>query len=516
MGDDYDLITALIFPKYELALKAQGVVDFDDLILMPARLLREHDDVRRRLVGRYKYLLVDEYQDTNKTQLELVKLLSGDRGNVCVVGDDDQSIYSWRGAEVQNILNFDRYFPAVREVRLEQNYRSTQAILDAANAVIAKNLDRKVKRLWTSQGLGDLLKVVVCPDEEEEGLYIGREISRLVKEGGRLQDIAVLYRTNLQSRPIEEALREDGLAYEVVGGPEFYDRKEVKDLVSYFKAINNDHDEVSFLRIVNVPARGIGDASIEKLSTRARDLGIPLDVALRRAEEYPEIPKSAGRKVVEFLDLIDRYRKRFETDPLGKVAEDLIAEIALKDACRLSVVSAAAAARKISAIDSVVQSLTRYADRDRDPSLDAWLKRLALDAREEDGGPDSNTVTLMTLHAAKGLEWPVVFLCGWEEDLVPHGGMQGEAQNLDEERRLAYVGITRARERLYISRAKTRMKRGKTIERTPSRFLLDIPKELCELVDYSAIPKGPAGTEEKNFFADLRAGLKARPGTDKT
>ncbi len=512
MGDEYDLVTAAVFPRYQLALKAQGAVDFDDLILLPIRLLREHPEVREELVERYRYLLVDEYQDTNRSQLDLLVMLAGERKNVCAVGDDDQSIYSWRGAEVDNILSFDRHFPKVKEVRLEQNYRSSQAILDAANAVIAVNEARKPKRLWTARGLGDLVRVVVCPNDDEEGRFIAREIRRLIDEGARPSAVAVLYRTNLQSKPVEESLRGEEIPYEVVGGQEFFDRKEIKDLVAYLKACHNAHDEVSLLRIVNVPARGIGDTTMERLTAKARELKISIPEAMRRAEVFAELPKGAARKVVEFLSLIERYRARFEQrEPIDKVTADLVGEVGLREAARQSVQSAAAGARKVAAVDGFLDSIAAYVQREKNASLDGLLKRLALDAREDDTAPDGSYVSLMSLHAAKGLEWPYVFLCGMEEELLPHSGMQGELPNLPEERRLAYVGITRARERLYLTRAAQRVRRGKPMPKAASRFLDDIPSGLLEVVDHTAIPAGPAGEAERSFFSALRSRLKARP-----
>jgi DNA helicase-2/ATP-dependent DNA helicase PcrA len=507
-GDDYDLITALAFPRYALALKAQGLVDFDDLILLPIRLLREHPAVRDALVRRYRYLLVDEYQDTNRSQLELLVLLAGEAKNVCAVGDDDQSIYSWRGAQVENILSFDRHFHNPREVRLEQNYRSTSAILAAANAVIAKNEDRKPKRLWTAQPGGDLVQLVVCPDEDEEARYVAREIVRLIAEGREPREIAVLYRTNLQARALEEALRAEGLRYELVGGQEFFDKREIKDIVAYLKTCSNAQDEVSLLRIVNVPPRGIGDATLERLGAQARARKLSLEEAMRGAAELDDLPRGAAPRFAEFLALVDRYRRRLRDDPLDEVVAALVDEVGIREAARLSVQSAAAGARRTAAVDAFVDSVRRYVAREARPSLGAYLRRLALVARDDDGGPPSSTVTLTTLHAAKGLEWPIVFLCGLEEDLLPHAGMQGEAQNLPEERRLAYVGITRARERLYLTRAAQRIKRGRPVPRTPSRFLEDIPEEVLQVVDHTAAPKGPPGESERSFFSDLRARLK--------
>ncbi len=510
-GDDYDLITAKIYPKYELALRAQGSVDFDDLILLPMRLLKDLPPVREELRERYRYLLVDEYQDTNRSQLDLLVLLAGERRNVCAVGDDDQSIYSWRGAEVENILSFDKHFPGCQEIRLEQNYRSTSSVLEAANAVIAKNEARKPKRLFTTAGPGDPVQLVVCADEDEEGRWIGREISRLLEKGRRPKDIAVLYRTNGQSRPLEESLRGEDIPYDVVGGQEYFDKKEIKDLVAYLKACQNGRDEVSLLRIVNVPARGIGDTTLERLGAHARSRKLPLEEAMRRADEFQDLPAGAATRLKEFHGLLERYRRRFAAEPIDHVVHDLVTETGMRESARTSVQSAAAGQRKVQAVDEFVNGVRAYQQHEPRPSLDGYLKRIALSEREEDGGPPPSSVTLMTLHASKGLEWPVVFLCGCEEDLLPHGGMQGEPQNLPEELRLAYVGITRARERLYLTRAVSRAKRGQRITRAPSRFLEDIPKEVTEVFDQMAPAAGNPKEEGRSFFAGLRAQLKAQP-----
>ncbi|MGC4117201.1 MAG: UvrD-helicase domain-containing protein [Myxococcales bacterium] len=510
-GDDYDLITAKIYPKYDLALRAQGSVDFDDLILLPMRLLKEHPDVRDALQARYQYLLVDEYQDTNRSQLDLLILLAGERKNVCAVGDDDQSIYSWRGAEVENILSYDKHFPGCQEIRLEQNYRSTSSVLDAANAVIAKNEARKPKKLFTTAGPGDPIQIVVCVDEDEEGRWIGREISRLLEKGRQPRDIAILYRTNGQSRPLEESLRGEDIPYDVVGGQEYFDKKEIKDIVAYMKACQNGRDEVSLLRIVNVPARGIGDTTLERLGANARAKKMPLEEAIRRADEFEDLPAGAAKRLKEFHGLLERYRRRFSTEGIDQVVHDLVSETGLREAARASVQSAKAGARHVQAVDDFVNGVRSYQEREAKPSLESYLKRIALSEREEDGGPPPSSVTLMTLHASKGLEWPVVFLCGCEEDLLPHGGMQGEAQNLPEERRLAYVGITRAREKLYMTRAMSRSKRNENIKRTPSRFIEDIPKDVTEVFDQMAPAAGNPKEEGRSFFAGLRAQLKAQP-----
>jgi DNA helicase II / ATP-dependent DNA helicase PcrA len=515
MGDDYDLITHLVFPLYQLSLKAQGSVDFDDLLLLPARLLREFPDLQQKYTRRFRYLLVDEFQDTNHAQLDLLTLLAGERRNVCAVGDDDQCIYSWRGAEVKNILRFDTYFPGGKEVRLEQNYRSTQVVLDAANAVIALNPERKAKRMWTDRAGGPRIKVVTCPNEEEEARFVSHEILKHLGAGIPADDIAVLYRTNGQSRPIEEQLREKSIHYEVVGGSEFFDRREVKDVIAYFKVIANPQDEVSLLRIVNVPARGIGDVTMERLAAFARVKGVRLPEAMAQAAACEDLPAGAADRVSEFLALIERYRQAYTRGNLAETTRSLLDEIGFKDAARALTASATVADRKLKSVDQVLTSLDNFEKREGPKaSLLTYLNRLSLDTRqeEEELPTGSKRVTLMTLHSSKGLEYRLVFFIGMEEELMPHGGMQGEAQNLEEERRLCYVGITRAKELLYLTRAASRVKRGKEVPRTPSRFLADLPEACVEVVDLGAPPPGPPTEREKNFFADLKSRFKAKTG----
>ncbi len=515
MGDDYDLVAHLVYPLYQLALKAQGAVDFDDLLVFPSQIFEKYPDVKAKYVARFKYLMVDEYQDTNRAQLQLLRHLAGEQHNVCVVGDDDQCIYSWRGAEVKNILEFEKYFPGAKTVRLEQNYRSTPVILDAANAVIEKNPERRSKRMWTDVQGGALVQVVIAPSEEEEARYVGHEVKKAMVMGVPPDEIAVLYRTNGQSRPIEEALREKQVFYEVVGGQEFFDRREIKDVIAYFKVIANRRDEVSLLRIVNVPTRGIGDVTLERLTAHSVATGTPLWDTLEGAAHVPEVPKGAPEKVAEFCALIDRYRKLFDRGNLADVTRRLLAEIDFDGATRGNTQSLAAGDRKVKAVGGLLQSLEAYEKRDAPKaSLLTYLNRLTLDTREEEDEHEhahSGRVTLMTLHGAKGLEWRLVFLIGLEEDLLPHSGMQGEPPNPEEERRLCYVGMTRARERLVMTRAAMRIKRGREVPRTPSRFLEDLPEGLFEVVDLAGIPDGPPDEKELNFFANLKERLKAKP-----
>jgi len=507
-GDDYDLVASEVQPRYERALRAQRSVDFDDLIALPVAMLSKDEALRRRVSSRFRHLLVDEYQDTNAAQLELLKLLAGEERNVCAVGDDDQAIYGWRGAEVRNILRFERHFPGAKEVRLEENYRSTGHILGCANAVIARNSDRRPKRLFTAAGPGERVRVVALADEEEEARFVAEEIARLRREGRPYADVAVLYRLNAQSRPIEEALRAASMPHAVHGGPAFFDRAEVRDLLAYLKVCAAPDDEVSLARIVNVPARGIGDASLERLHAFAVAKGVHLFDALARPEEVPDLPRGAAERMASFVALVERYRARFREGKLAEAARALVAEVDLYGHARGSVQSFEAGQRKVDGIDGVLRSLEGHEARTRKPSLATWLQRLALDSRAEEDPETGDGVSLMTLHAAKGLEFPVVFLVGVEEDLLPCAGIQGEARDVDEERRLAYVGITRARERLYLTRAAARTRRGKVLPRTPSRFLEDLPPEAHEKVDPAAreAPEDVAAAAS-SVLAELRARL---------
>ncbi|BDG04879.1 ATP-dependent helicase [Anaeromyxobacter oryzae] len=511
-GDDYDLVASEVFPRYEKALRAMRAVDFDDLIARPVALLGRDEALQAKYQERFRYLLVDEYQDTNLAQLELLKHVAGDRRNVCAVGDDDQAIYGWRGAEVKNILRFDRHFPGAKEIRLEQNYRSTGHILACANAVIAKNAARKPKALFTESGPGEPVRVVALAEEEDEARFVAEEIARQRAEGRPWSHFAVLFRLNALSRPFEEAFREGSMPYVMHGGPAFFDRSEVRDLLAYLKLCVQPEDDVSLSRIVNVPARGIGDTSLERVHDWAIAQRVHLFEALRRAPEVPELPRGAAEKIAGFVAVIERYQARFaERGNIAEVARGLVAEVDLYTHVRASVQSLEAGARKVDALDGLLRSLEGYAQRNARPNLATWLQRLALDSRDEEDPAQEGGITLMTLHAAKGLEFPVVFLVGAEEDYLPCAGIQGEARDLDEERRLAYVGITRARERLYLTRVATRTKRGKLLPRTPSRFLDDLPAGAHEKVDPEALAAPPqeVAAHTENVMAALRARLGA-------
>ncbi len=519
-GDEaYEEMARDVHDRYQRALFAMAGVDFDDLITLPAKIWQQFPQVLEEHRWQYRYLLIDEYQDTNAAQFRLVKLLGGEAQNVCAVGDDDQSIYGWRGAEVEHILRFEKQFRRVKEIRLEQNYRSTGHILSAANAIIAKNPSRKAKKLWTDRGDGEKISTVAAPTEEDEAKFIADEVVRLhYDEKRKLSDFAILYRTNTQARPLEEALHASSLAFDTHGGLKFFDRKEVKDAVAYFRLCHNVQDDVSLARIVNTPARGIGDATMEKLHARARERGLHLFSVMKHAAEAPDLAPASLESIARFVELIERYQRLVETNGWSHAARELCREVDLWSECKKNVESARAASRKVENLEGLLHGVERYEEQHPGAGVAGYLARVSLDSRDEEPGQSaSDAVTLMTLHSAKGLEWPVVFLCGVEEDLLPHSGMQGEIADPEEERRLAYVGITRARERLYLTRAATRFKHGRSKERTPSRFLTDIPGEHLEAVDLS-VPRGPREEEAMqrghDFFARMKTLLADLPAEE--
>ncbi len=508
LEDEYDDITSIIYPRYQEALKAFAAVDFDDLLVETVRLLDRDPGVRERIASRWLYVLVDEYQDTNTIQLELVKRLCERHSNVTVVGDDDQSIYAWRGAQSSNILDFERSFPGARIVKLEQNYRSTPSILAAANSVIEKNSKRHGKVLWSAAATGDLPVSVVCADAEGEAKFVGDEIERLRQDEERpYSDFAVLYRSNLQARIFEEAFLSRRLPFAMQVGQKFYDLKEVKDVIAYLKVALNPKDEISLRRIVNYPARGIGMATVAHAAARAIAEKKPLFDALA-AGEKPQI--------APFVALIQKLRTELKLNPAAAVRQ-LVEDIALHDDLRAAAPSAAAAQRRIDNLKELLRSLDAQQVRNPGPeAMRNYLNFISLDSRDDDkddGNKDEATLT--TLHGAKGLEWKVVFMVGVEEELLPHArtlAPQGPDIAADssaepaiaEERRLTYVGITRARQRLYLTRALVRHKHGKNRPRTASRFLLEIPADKLEARDLAVEAKAPIGKAElAGFFARL-------------
>jgi DNA helicase II / ATP-dependent DNA helicase PcrA len=516
--NEYDLIAAEVYPKYQEALRAFHAFDFDDLICETVRLMDRDPAVERRWRERYRYVMVDEYQDTNRAQFLFLQHLVGPERNLCVVGDDDQSIYGWRGAEAGHILEFDRHFPGARVVKLEENYRSTPQILDAANAVIAHNVKRHKKVLWTARRAGEKLQMVVCEDAEGEAQFVAEEIEVLrATRGYNHRDCAVLYRSNVQSKALEEAFRAQRLPYRVVGGQAFFDRKEVKDAIAYLKLALQPRDEISLRRIINYPPRGIGATTIERLAAHAQQHGIPLWDACAQArtadlfdgraneQEVESLDKRARQSLTAFCDLVERGRARLHGGGgLRAAAKQFLDEAGLPDDLRGGAASPIQAQRRLENLEGFLDSLQRFEEREgRD--LGAFLHRLTLNTKDDDEGDAGDLVTLVTLHGAKGLEFPVVFLVGMEEELLPHKrtlypqgpDVPDAAVDLGEERRLMYVGITRAKEILYLTRARMRSQRASARDRSPSRFLDEIPAELC--VPREAVPGGSvsAGDEEK-------------------
>jgi DNA helicase-2/ATP-dependent DNA helicase PcrA len=498
-GDEYDEIAKAIFPRYQTALRQYRAYDFDDLVCEVARLWRDRADIRARWQERFLHVLVDEYQDTNGAQVEMLRLLCGRRGNVCAVGDDDQSIYGWRGADVKNILAFDRHFEGARVIKLEQNYRSTTPILAVANAVIAKRTDAKWRKvLFSERAGGRSVRLAVAATPETEAAWVGREIRRyLAEQGRRPRDVAVLYRSNSQSRLIEEALREHGIVHRVVGGMQFFERKEVKDTLAYVKLALNPADEISLRRIVNFPPRGIGQASFDKLVTNALKRGWSLWQAIERVDALDDVGTAARDGCRALASTVTDARRDLlaSTRPPSEVARTIVDRAGFKAEIDTSGPTADAAAKRWANVESVLATLARREARNG-PGTDglaSFLQLLTMNIDDDAGGDAADLVTLSTLHGSKGLEFDVVFLIGCEEGYLPHARtidakatdvIDGTASNdIEEERRLFYVGITRARDELVLTRAKARVLRGKAGPRTPSRFLLDIAPELLDVVD---------------------------------
>jgi len=510
--DDYDAISAEIYPKYQSALRAFAALDFDDLITETVRLLDRDSGVRERWATRFRYVMVDEFQDTNRAQLLLIKHLVARHGNLCVVGDDDQSVYAWRGADPTNILQFADLFPGAAVVKLEQNYRSTPQILAAANAVIANNEARHDKKLWSDRPDGAKIIEAAADRPDDEAAFVGDEIGRLREDGRRFRDIAVLYRSNMQTRTLEEALREREVPYVMYGGQQFYERKEVKDVIAYLRVAMSARDEISLRRVINYPARGIGATTLERASTWAQTHGATLWTAVTRIDEIDGVKPGPRKAVQQFVGVVQRLQAAMSSVGVEAAAKELIESIDLVGDLRTGSPSLSAAQRRIDNVTSLVRSLARHAAAGGGRAeLMQYLSRLALDSSDDDTGDDAGDhVTLTTLHGSKGLEYPVVFLIGAEEELLPHArtlvpqasdiGDPEAAADVSEERRLAYVGITRAQEQLYITRTRLRRRHGKEVERLPSRFLLEIPDELRVSRDLVAEARAPVDTSELRAF----------------
>ena len=464
---------AKAYAEYQKRLRAANAVDFDDIILLTVQLLQEHEDVREYYQQKFRYVLIDEYQDTNHLQFLLAQLLSGGYENICVVGDDDQSIYRFRGATIENILGFEKQYKGARLIRLEQNYRSTKCILAAANAVIANNQGRKGKNLWTENHDGEKIRLYEAYNESDEANFVTNGI--LTRSRGQyLKDYAVLYRTNAQSNALEYAFKRNGIPYRVVGGMRFFDRAEVKDMLAYMSVINNRSDTLRLRRIINNPPRGIGPKTVETAERLADAEGKPLYSVIARAGEYPAMEKAAN-KLKAFTDMIDGCEELLETLTLAEFYDELL--IRSGYLAMLEAKDDTESQTRAENVRELKSSILSYMENQDVPTLNGFLEEIALytDLEQYDQGADA--VVMMTIHSAKGLEFPHVFLVGMEEGLFPGSRAIGEPEEMEEERRLCYVAITRAKESLTITHARQRMLYGRTSVNRPSRFVQEIPAQ---------------------------------------
>ena len=495
-----------VFVEYETRLKANNALDFDDLLVKTLELLADHPPVLESYRKRFRYVMVDEYQDTNYAQYMMIKLLTDESRNLCVVGDDDQSIYGWRGADIRNILDFEKDYPDATVIKLEQNYRSSANILDAANQVIAHNAGRKEKALWTEKGPGEKLHLYAAGDERDEAAWIAGRIRQFNKAGEKYGSCAVLYRTNAQSRVIEEMLMRSGIPYKVFGGLKFYDRKEVRDVVAYLRVIVNPADDVSLRRIINVPKRAIGDTTVQELMQHAMDNGMPLYSALS------DMPDSLGarprKNISEFFMLMTMLMAMKEAMPLSEFVPMLVEKTGLMEQYKKEDTDEARS--RVENIQEFLGAVEEYCKSTENPTLEDYLENVALvtdlDQAEDLG---KGYVTLMTLHASKGLEFPIVFLTGLEEGIFPSSRSLMEEDRMEEERRLCYVGITRAQHKLFISRAQQRMLYNQVNHNAPSRFLDEIPERL--LIDEAAVIRSGFDARAPQQRPAARPGYGNRP-----
>ena len=511
--DKLSEVTESVYPKYHEALKTLNALDFDDLLLLALKLFREHPAVLEKYRDRFRYVMVDEYQDTNRVQYEFIKLLAGERKNLCVVGDDDQSIYGWRGADIGNMLDFSGDFPGTAIIKLEQNYRSSGHILQAANSVISNNSRRMEKTLWNAGKAGPKVHIFKADEGEEEAQWVAERISMIrVERDLSYEDFAVIYRANLFSKPFEEALRRLRIPYSVVGGTSYFEHREIKDLAAYLKIIANPGDDLSLLRAANVPRRGLGTAAIARLSEFAKEKSIALARAFASAGQVGGLEERAARAAVSLGGLIDHYRSAFrEKKGMGDAFRSLTEEIHYREFIRESYKTPEAAMRKIGNIEGFIESLCRYESEDATPSLHGFLETLALsDLLREKEEKAGGGVTLISFHSAKGLEFPVVFIVGVEEDILPHKKSAAEDGSVEEERRLFYVGITRAMRALYITYAGHRIKYGKKIAVSPSRFIDEIPEGAVKRLGGT---DDPDPEEEERFARKSLARIKSILGS---
>jgi DNA helicase-2/ATP-dependent DNA helicase PcrA len=479
----YEQIIAKVYVEYERRKRAAGALDFDDLISETVRLFRDHPEILEHYQERFRYILIDEYQDTNRAQYQLVNLLADKYGNLCVVGDADQGVYSWRGATIQNLLDFERDWPQAQVFLMEQNYRSTQNILAVANALIEHNVQRKPKSLWTETPGGELAVRFRADNEHEEALFVAEEVHRLVdEEGHRYSDVAIFYRTNAQSRVLEDVFMRAGMPYKVVGGVRFYQRKEIKDVLAYLRLLLNPQDLISARRVINTPKRGIGETTVAAVESFALTEGVPFLDAARRVDEISTLATRARGAVAGFMQVMDRLQQALDSgaEPARMVEAASTESGYLLELETERTVEAEGRIENLRELSGVA---AEYEARYPDGGLPGFLEQVALVSEQDEYDEEASSVTLMTLHNAKGLEFPVVFVIGMEDGVFPHYRSMGDSAQLEEERRLAYVGITRARERLYLTHAWSRSLFGQTSYNPPSRFLAEIPSDLLRSIE---------------------------------
>jgi DNA helicase II / ATP-dependent DNA helicase PcrA len=500
----YEETVARIYEAYEQRKRAAGAVDFDDLITETVRLFREHPAVLEHYQERFRHILVDEYQDTSRAQYQLVNQLAAKYRNICVVGDADQGVYSWRGATIQNILDFERDYPDAAVFLMEQNYRSTQNILAVANALIENNVQRKPKNLWTEAASGDPVVRVRADDEHGEAYFVVQEIERLREaEGFRYRDVAIFYRTNAQSRVIEDVMMRVGMPYRVFGGVRFYQRKEIKDILAYLRLLTNPQDVISFRRVVNTPKRGIGDATVAAIEGFARDMEIDVMEACRRVDEIPTLANRAKGAVAGFTQIMTTLGHHF-AEGAGPAR---MVEFAGRESGYLAeleeerTVEAQGRIENLQELSGVAAELIA---RDPDAGLEQFLEQVSLIGEQDEYDEEESSATLMTLHIAKGLEFPVVFIVGLEDGIFPHYRSMTDSAELEEERRLLYVGITRAQRRLYLCHAWGRTLFGQTNYNPPSRFLNEVPASLLEIHEEGA-PSGAGRSRPRDATRGGRA-----------
>ena len=509
LDDPVEEVSAMLYPRYREALKALNALDFDDLLLLTLKLFREHPVVLEKYRERFRYIMVDEYQDTNRVQYDFIKLLAGERRNLCVVGDDDQSIYGWRGADLGNILDFEKDFPGTVTVRLEQNYRSFGHILKAANGVIINNRRRMEKSLWTEKGDGPKVNILKAVDTEGEAEWVADRISMIRFERNiPYEDFAIIYRANIFSKPFEEAMRRQRIPYSVIGGTSYFEHKEIKDLAAYLKIIANPSDDLSLLRAASVPKRGLGPSALSALSDFARSNALSLIDVFGKASGVPSLSQKAAASAEALSELIGRYRDMFKNGTkMGKTLKALIEEINYRNYISGLYKTPEAAFRRIENIDGFIESITHYESGEESPSLHGFLETMALtDLMEEKEEKSSHGITLISFHSSKGLEFPVVFIAGVEEDILPHKKSADRDEDIEEERRLFYVGITRAMNELYITYTDRRSKYGKEKPSVPSRFLKEIPEEAIKRLDrFEKLDPEQEKVYAKKFFANIKA-----------